>query len=145
MRALSLLSLPEIFDFPFNTVFGSLESVEKTFQPEWGLEENDRFVKLSVDLPGVKKEDINIETKDGRLVISGERKSEKKDDGKSGSYYFRSYGKFRKEFTLDRVYNPEAIEASYNNGVLEIAIPKAEEVKSKRIEIGNEPLKMLKN
>lgn len=145
MRALSLFNVPTVFDSPFDSFFSELEKSERSFSPEWGLEDNEHFVKISVDLPGINKDDINIEVKENQLIISGERKVDKSNDKGANRYSYRSYGSFRRAFNLGHNLKTDEIEASYQNGVLEVAIPKAEEVKPKAIKVSDQPLKLLKN
>lgn len=97
-------------------------------------ETKDAF-EISADLPGLKKEDVNISLKDGILTISGERKyeNEKKDQDK---YYMeRVYGNFSRSFSLPSDVKEKEIKANLKNGVLTISLPKAEKVKPKEIEI----------
>lgn len=102
------------------------------FLPAADLDENDKAYFVSVDLPGVKKEDIKVEVHDGKLSVSGERKSERSDKG----YVERKYGKFERIVTLPEEVDVEGIEAHFENGVLQLAIPKKELVKPKKVEIG---------
>ena len=99
--------------------------------PACDLEETDSHWLMSVDLPGVAKKDISIEVKDDQLVITGERKSENKKRGFSERYY----GKFQRALTLPSGVDPEKIEANYQDGVLTVAIAKAESVKPRQIKI----------
>lgn len=97
------------------------------------LEEKDRYT-VKAELPGVKQEDIKISLDDNVLTLKGERKSEteKKDD-----YYYRErvYGEFSRSFRLPTDVDAEKIEATYQDGVLKVDIPKSEEVKPKEISI----------
>lgn len=101
------------------------------FNPACELDEQDDHFLISVDLPGVSKDDVKVEVVDNRLVISGERKHEKKE----GRRTERSYGRFERSFALPTAIDSEKIEASYENGVLQLAIPKAESAKPKTIQI----------
>lgn len=105
----------------------------RSLRPAYDVEETDTHFVLSFDLPGMKQEDINIEVKDRVLKISGERKRE--ETGKLHSERF--YGSFERQFSLPENVNPEAVEANYEHGVLMIALPKVEEAKAKKIEIGS--------
>lgn len=96
------------------------------------LKESDKAYTVNIDLPGMDKKDITIETSGNRLTISGERKeeSESKDSSK------RSYSQFNQSYLLPEDANLEAISASSVNGVLKIIIPKSTIKKnSKKIEI----------
>lgn len=119
-------------DYKDNQLSLSLSS----FTPVVNTREGDYAFHIDADLPGVKKEDINIDIQDGRLTISGERNS--KEEIKEEDYYKveTSFGKFQRTFTLPSDVDSENITASSDNGVLEITIPKIEKKKgTKKIKI----------
>ncbi|MCW8894411.1 MAG: Hsp20/alpha crystallin family protein [Sulfurimonas sp.] len=94
------------------------------FSPVVNTREGEFAYHIEADLPGVKKEDISVETKDDILTISGERKH-KKEVQKDDYYKLESsYGKFQRSFTLPKGVDAENIKASCDNGVLEVTIPK---------------------
>lgn len=96
------------------------------------MKESDKAYLINIDLPGMDKKDISIETSGNRLVISGERKEE--SEGKEGSK--KSYRQFNQSFSLPDDANLEAISATSTNGVLKITVPKTGGKKvSKKIEI----------
>ena len=98
------------------------------------FEDKDRYV-VSVELPGLKKEDINVTVHDGVLTVSGERKSER--DVKEGTVHRteRYYGKFSRSVSLPSAVRADKVGASYKDGILTVEIPKAEEAKPKHIEV----------
>jgi HSP20 family protein len=98
------------------------------------LENKDSYV-LRAELPGMKKEDFNLEVKDGMLTLSGERKSEKTTDGVKYRTVERVEGKFSRSFSLPETVKHDGIQATYKDGILEIHVPKAEEAKPRRIEV----------
>ncbi|WP_310441384.1 Hsp20/alpha crystallin family protein [Sulfurimonas sp.] len=100
------------------------ESALMGFTPVVNTREGEFAYHVEADLPGVKKEDISVETKDNVLTISGERKH--KDEVKKDDYYKleSSYGKFVRSFTLPKGVDAENIKAACENGVLEVTIPK---------------------
>jgi len=98
------------------------------------LESNDAYV-IRAELPGMKKEDFNLEVKDGTLTLTGERKSEKLTDGIRYRHAERIEGKFVRTFSLPETVKQDAIKATYRDGILEIHVPKAEEVKPRQIEV----------
>ena len=124
----------------FNRVLSQATSeVEKdiAFVPVVNTREADDAYYIEVELPGVKKEDINIDVNEDTLTISGERKiqEEHKDDT---FYKVESvYGKFERSFSLPEDADIEHIEATSKNGVLEIRIPKKQKIEKtpKKIEI----------
>jgi HSP20 family protein len=90
---------------------------------------------IKAEVPGMKKEDFSLEVKDNILTLSGERKAEQAVDGVEYRRVERLAGKFVRSFTLPELVKHDAIKANYQDGVLEIHVPKAEAVKPKRIEI----------
>jgi len=95
-------------------------------------ENNDEFM-IDVAAPGMKKDQFQIDYENGRLTISSEKREEKKEDGKD-SYTRRefSYMSFQRSFTIpENLVDGEKIKASYNEGILQISLPKREEVKPK--------------
>jgi HSP20 family protein len=101
--------------------------------PKCSVKETEQYFVLSFDLPGVKKNDLNLEVKNNVLTVSGERKSEHDQEG----YSERFSGSFERSFTLPEQMNPDAIEAQYEDGVLTVVLPKAEVKASKKIEISS--------
>ncbi|ARU47678.1 Hsp20/alpha crystallin family protein [Sulfurospirillum diekertiae] len=100
------------------------ESSIIAFKPTVSTREGEFAYHVEVDLPGVKKEDINIDIKDNQIVISGERSF--KEERQEKDYYKveSSYGKFQRSFALPENVDIENIEASSENGVLEVLLPK---------------------
>jgi HSP20 family protein len=124
-----------------NDLFG--ESFERSwmnwnsatwYPPVDVLESKDSYV-LRAELPGMKKEDFNLEVKDGMLTLSGERKSEKTTDDVKYRTVERVEGRFSRSFSLPETVKHDGIQATYKDGILEIHVPKAEEAKPRRIEI----------
>ena len=93
---------------------------------------------LRAELPGLAPGDINLEVRDRTLVLSGERRFTR--DVKEELYHRieRSYGKFYRSFTLPYEVNPERVEATYRNGVLEVVLPRSAESGSRRIMVEGE-------
>jgi len=113
------------------------ESFLSAFVPVVNTREGEYAYHIELDLPGIKKEDIEITTEDNVLTISGERKL--KDEAKEEDYYRVEsvYGKFSRSFTLPEKIDVENIHAESADGVLEVIIPKLkeEDTKPKKIEI----------
>ncbi|WP_353683520.1 Hsp20/alpha crystallin family protein [Thermodesulfovibrio sp. 3907-1M] len=93
-------------------------------------EEGDELV-VKAELPGIKKEDIEVKITDDYLTISGEKKKEEKVEKKDYYRYERSYGSFSRTFRLPVDVQTDKAKAKFENGVLEIRIPKTEEAKKK--------------
>lgn len=105
------------------------------FVPGIDIAESDDSFHVTVELPGMKKDDININLEDNQLTISGERKFENKEDGKKYHRVESRYGKFTRSFMLPDNVDGESITAKYEDGLLKIDIAKSEEKISKKIEI----------
>ncbi len=113
------------------------EGIVSSFVPVVNTREGEFAYHVELDLPGIKKEDIEITTEDNNLTISGERKL--KEEVKEEDYYKVEslYGKFSRSFTLPEKIDVENIHAESSDGVLEVIIPKLkeEDTKPKKIEI----------
>ena len=92
-------------------------------------------VVVQAEIPGVDKEEIEIFVEEGRLFVTGEKKRESQE--KEGRYHRveRTYGKFTRSFLLGETLDSESIQASHENGVLNITIPKMEPVEPERKKI----------
>lgn len=101
-------------------------------------ERNDDFV-ITAELPGVKKEDIGVTLENGVLTISAEMKSEKEEkEGERVIRQERRFGKYVRSLRLGTQVDDKKIKANYKDGVLELVLPKAEEVKPKKIAVAVE-------
>lgn len=98
------------------------------------LDSKDAYL-IRAELPGMKKEDIHVEVKDGTLILSGERKSEKPAEGVEYRHVERVAAKFWRSFSLPETVKQDGIEASYRDGILEVRVPKVEKAKPRQIEI----------
>ncbi|MCC5907637.1 MAG: Hsp20/alpha crystallin family protein [Balneolaceae bacterium] len=106
-----------------------------SFAPSIDISENEKQYMIDVEIPGVDKKDIKLNVENNTLTISGERKFEKKEDGKQYHRVESHYGTFSRSFTLPDNVNSESINASYNNGILSITVDKSEEKVRKQIKI----------
>src|ERR1700690_1763966 len=97
-------------------------------------EDKDNFA-VRTELPGLKREDIEVSFQDGTLVISGERKAEENAEGTEVHRQERVYGKFQRILTLPTPIAADKIKAQYKDGVLTVTLPKAEEAKPKKIDV----------
>ena len=105
--------------------------------PAVNIKETDTNFGIELAAPGKTKEDFNIEIDHNVLTISSEEKTEKEENDNQGKYTRRefSYSSFRRAFTLPESVNAESINATYENGVLHVTLPKREEAlpKPKRL------------
>jgi HSP20 family protein len=97
-------------------------------------EEKDTFV-VKAELPGLKKEEINVSLHDGDLIISGERKHEAKSEGTEVYRAERFFGKFQRSVSLPATVAANHVKAEYKDGILTVTLPKSEEAKPKQIEV----------
>jgi HSP20 family protein len=98
------------------------------------FDDKDNFV-VKAELPGMKKDEIDITLHDGALTISGERKHER-DVSETGTFRSERYfGKFQRSVTLPAAVDAGKVAASYKDGVLTVTLPKAEEAKPKQIAV----------
>jgi HSP20 family protein len=114
---------------------GALQG-QMMFNPACDIEEREDHYVISMDVPGVSKDDIRIEMQGNQLMISGVRKEETRRDEKNLRRIERSYGTFQRVFTLPQGVDADKIEASCENGVLMLAVPKTAEAKARQIRIG---------
>jgi HSP20 family protein len=101
------------------------------------LVETAEHLVLRADLPGLDRDDVSIEVKDGTLTVSGERKAEHEEKSEGFYRVERAHGAFARSLTLPRGVDADAIDADFEQGVLEVRIPKPAESKPHRIAIGN--------
>src|SRR6266481_4849287 len=108
------------------------------WSPEVDISEDDRGYLLKADLPEMKKDDVRVTVEDGILNVSGERKTEK-DDQKSQKRKFhrieRSFGTFRRSFTLPEDADSTKVTAEFRDGVLKVHLPTTARPRSKAIEV----------
>jgi HSP20 family protein len=104
--------------------------------PAMDLVETDDSLVLRGDLPGMTEDDVDIEIKDNILTVSGERKSESEQSGEGYHRVERAFGHFSRSLTLPQGVNAERVDAKFENGVLEVRIPKPAEAKPTRVQIG---------
>lgn len=107
-----------------------------TFKPRVDIFEDDKNVYVQAELSGIKKEDIKVTVNDDNvLTISGEKKYEKKSETEATLRTERSYGQFMRSFILPDNLDKNTITAKFENGVLNLSIPKIEPPAPKEIEI----------
>lgn len=127
----------------FSRAGGSGEVAERqSWMPQIDVFEIDDAIKLKAELAGLDPDDISIEVQDNVLTLSGERRFE--EEVKEDKYYRieRRYGTFSRSLSLPQAIDENRIEAKYDNGVLEVTVPKAEVAKPKKIQVSvgrNEP------
>lgn len=140
-RNRNLNTLQNEIDRVFDRFFPSREeqqessSQQTVWRPRMDLVETEDAYRLHLDMPGMSKNKITISYKDNELVVSGERTTERTDENEEFVRVERSFGQFRRAFTLPRTVDAENIEAAYDNGVLTVTVPKTESVTPRQIDI----------
>jgi HSP20 family protein len=124
-----------VFDAFFDSRPGKGGTAQR-WVPAMDLVEDKNDLVLRADLPGLSEDDVNIEVKDGVLTISGERKTEEKKEDEGYYRVERAFGRFSRSLSLPDGIDPEQVKARFDNGVLEVRIPKPEERKPHRVSIG---------
>jgi HSP20 family protein len=131
----------------FNTFFDQSHSTgrgpagARRWLPAMDLVETGDHYVLRADLPGLSNEDVNVQLEDNVLTISGERKPEHETQQEGYYRLERAFGGFSRSLTLPDGVNPDAVQAHFDRGVLEIRIPKPEQKKPRQVQItlGNHP------
>lgn len=111
------------------------EEGERVFAPVVDVYETDQELVVKAELPGVKKENVEVSIRDNALHIRGEKKEEKEEKTETYHRVERVYGRFERVVPLPTDVKVESAKAEFKDGVLEIRIPKAEGAKEKKIEI----------
>jgi HSP20 family protein len=120
--------------------FGRRESMfdgglATAFVPSINVSENENELEVTIDLPGLKPEEVNVELREGALWITGERKEEKEEKDKTFHRMERRYGSFRRVIPLDIPVAEEKVVAEFRNGVVTVKLPKTEAAKPRHIEV----------
>ena len=136
LRELSSLQteMNRLFNAAFDAPAGG--NGGRRWTPPMDLLETESHFVLRADLPGMTESDVAIELEDNVLTVSGERKTEHEDKREGFYRVERSFGRFSRSLTLPKGIDPEAVSARFENGVLEVRVPKPEERKPRKIAIG---------
>ena len=127
---------------PFSRFFESFlneaqgeEVSNRTWVPPVDIQETADGYRLQAELPGLTRDDINITLENNVLRLTGERKFERDAKKENFQRIERTYGAFSRAFALPQQVNSEGVQAAFENGVLTITVPKAEQAKPRKIEI----------
>lgn len=127
------------FERLFDSVLGSSGAARGSLMraPETDVMETEREIRVSVEMPGLKRDNIDIDIENNVLTIRGEKRDER-TEGEEGKYHIaeRRYGTFARSFVLPRDVDAENIQARFEDGVLQVSIPKSERARRRRIEVG---------
>jgi HSP20 family protein len=113
---------------------GGLWPGERMF-PSLDLSETEAAIEVRMDIPGMEAKDLDIQVNGNLLTISGERKEEKEEKGKTFHRVERRSGSFSRTVTLPAPVREDAVDAQYKNGILTVKLPKTEEAKAKKINV----------
>ena len=127
--------LDTLLELPFLMGAGRQAQLFNGRTPALDLYQNNDNVVAVVELPGMRKEDIEISLHDGTLTIGGERKSETDANNENATRTERFTGKFRRSITLPTRVDANKVNATYKDGILTVTLPKAEEAKPKQIQV----------
>lgn len=105
------------------------------FRPAVDIYEDEKAIYLKAELAGVKPEEIKINLEKNLLTLEGERKLEKEEEKEGYRRVERSYGSFRRSFSLPENVSAEEINAAYKDGVLTLTLPKTPEAKAREIKV----------
>ena len=120
----TLVSFSNLVDRFFNDTIGNTGG--SSFQPRTDVAETEKTYEIQLAVPGMKKEDFKLELNESHLTISGERKFNEEKKEKNFHSVETFYGSFSRSFRLPKNVEASKITASYNNGILEVTLPKDE-------------------
>lgn len=123
------------FNKDWDSFFQDFDRSFQKVKPACDVEEDATSYQLNFDLPGYKKEDVNIELLGNRITVTGKRSRGKNTQEAKFHLAERNYGEFKRVFTLPDNAEGDKLEASFENGVLNLTIPKSEIEKPRRVEI----------
>ena len=106
-----------------------------SFAPAVDVYEDEHKVTLKIEVPGIDEKDIDVQVENNILTVHGERKIEKEEKEENYRRVERQYGSFTRTFTLPTTVDTESVSATYDKGVLKIALPKKAEAKPKQIKV----------
>jgi HSP20 family protein len=126
--------IDRLFESPLSELTGQSQLLSGWTPALDVYEEKDSFV-VRAELPGMKKEEIEVSFHDGSLSLSGERKSETKHEDAEVYRAERFFGRFQRTISLPATVAADKIKAAYKDGVLTVTLPKTEEAKPKQIDV----------
>jgi HSP20 family protein len=125
---------PTRFARLLDDVFGERRGARQLV-PAMDVDESDDQYAITVEVPGVAKEDVTVEVHENVMTIRGEKKSEREGKKEKSRWVERRFGSFSRSFTLPSNADPEKVKATFQDGILRIEIAKSEESKPKVIAI----------
>ena len=110
-------------------------NVASAWLPACDVIEDKDHLKIALELPGVRPEDVKVSVENNVLTIRGEKRQESEDKGQRWHRYERSYGAFERTFTLPSTVDADHVQATANDGVLTLVLPKSERAKPREIPV----------
>jgi len=129
---LGFRTLNRVFDEAFQ---GFTHAAPTSWVPAADISEGSDGVRVSLDLPGVDAKDVKISVENRVLTIRGEKQRKSEQKSEKGYRYERTFGSFERIFTLPDTLETDKVQASYEDGVLSILLPRAEKAKAREIQI----------
>lgn len=130
--------MDRLFDDYWSPTSGdSRREMESEWNPACDVAEAENHYLLTLEVPGIPKEQIKLEVIDNQITISGERTAEEKKREPGSWYTERRYGKFHRTFSLPAGVDAQKVEANYQDGILKVYVPKAESAKPRQVKISN--------
>ena len=111
------------------------EGLRDAWVPAVDVQETDKAFLFTAELPGLGKDDVEITLEENLLTLSGERELTEKEEGDTFHRIERAYGKFSRSFSLPSQVDSSKVEASFDNGLLTVAVPKSEQAQPRKIAI----------
>lgn len=129
--------LSPFFGRDLERIISGTTDPDGAYRPELDVCEDSDSVTVTVDLPGVAREDVQATFHDGVLTITGQRKPDHRGDAQEpqAAYRERAFGRFERRVTVDSPINADQVRATHKDGVLTVKLPKLEEVRPRTIEI----------
>jgi len=124
-----------VFHDSYSQAGGDESLTSSTFAPSVDVYEDEHNVTLKIEVPGIDEKDIDVNLENNTLTVHGERKIEKEEKEENYRRVERHYGAFTRTFTLPTTVDSEKVSATYDKGVLNIALPKKAEAKPKQIKV----------
>lgn len=124
----------------FEDLFGDelrARKATRSFVPAVDIEERKEDYRLVADLPGLTADDVDVTIENGVLTVSGERKGERVDEKDGYRRVERTFGRFRRSFTLPKGVSPDKISAHTENGQLQVVIPKPAEESPRKVKVSS--------
>lgn len=132
----SLLGMSREMDRLAGTMWPSLENGSTWSMPAEVVETDDE-IRFEIEMPGLRLEDLEITLENNVLTVAGEKTLQRSDESKEKDYrlFERQYGRFQRSFTVPPTVRGDECEATYENGVVSVRLPKAEEARPRRISV----------